>query len=51
MGEKVECPNCGNNFYVHGYEELADCYNCNSMFNPQRNMLDNGDRKVYMRGG
>lgn len=35
MGRRIKCPYCGHEFYIHGYEEMANCYECNSMFNPR----------------
>lgn len=36
MGQHVQCPYCGKRFYIHGYEQQAKCYDCNTLFNPQR---------------
>jgi uncharacterized CHY-type Zn-finger protein len=35
MGKKVICPECGNHFYIEGWEEYAECYRCESVFEAQ----------------
>lgn len=40
MGERVRCPHCRHRFFIHGYEELEQCYECHALFNPQRNTVE-----------
>lgn len=36
MGRQVKCPYCGHEFHIQGYEYLARCFDCDSLFNPRK---------------
>lgn len=42
MGYAVKCPACNHRFHVHGYEEMEKCYECNTLFNPKRQLEQRG---------